>query len=65
MLLAIWQFEALVSIDQITFDSMENFDPEVMQLKDEWIKMFQTARKKKSTINKIRQFLIQIVDSKC
>lgn len=46
MLLAIWQFEALVSIDQITFDSMENFDPEVMQLKDEWIKMFQAARKK-------------------
>lgn len=44
---------------------MENFDPEVMQLKDEWIKMFQTARKKKSTINKIRQFLIQIIDSKC
>lgn len=41
MLLAIWQFEALVSIDQITFDSMENFDPEVTQLK-----MFQTARKK-------------------
>lgn len=25
---------------------MENFDPEVTQLKDEWIKMFQTARKK-------------------
>lgn len=28
MLLAIWQFEALVSIDQITFDSMENFATE-------------------------------------
>lgn len=63
MLLAIWQFEAPVSINQITFDSMENFVPEVMQLKDEWIKMFQTARKK-STINKIHQLLIQIIDSK-
>lgn len=59
MLLAIWQFEALVSIDQITFDSMENFATEGRMDQN-----VSGSKKKKSTINKIRQFLIQIIDSK-